>query len=72
MKKSLQKTFKDFGSEIVAESNLRIVNFTTALLNLSTKQVTLFSKLRKNLIFVLILLSTYQHQWKTSFKSLFQ
>ena len=27
IKKSLQKTFKEFGLEIVAESNLRIVNY---------------------------------------------
>ena len=31
--KSLQKTFKEFGLEIVAESNLRIVNYLTLKLN---------------------------------------
>ena len=33
IKKSLQKTFKDFGLEIVAESNLRIVNYLDMTLN---------------------------------------
>ena len=32
IKKSLQKTFKDFGLEIMAESNLRIVNYLDATL----------------------------------------
>ena len=30
---SLQKTFKDFGLEIVAESNLRIINYLDVTLN---------------------------------------
>ena len=34
IKNSLQKTFKDFGLEIVAESNLRIVNYLDVTLNL--------------------------------------
>ena len=33
IKKSLQKTFKDFGSEIVPESNLKIVNYLDETLN---------------------------------------
>ena len=32
---SLQKTFKDFGLEIVAESNLRIINYLDVTLNLN-------------------------------------
>ena len=35
IKNSLQKTFKDFGLEIVAESNLRIVNYLDVTLNLN-------------------------------------
>ena len=36
IKKSLQKTFKEFGLEIVAESNyLRIINYLDATLNLN-------------------------------------
>ena len=33
-KKNLQKTFKDFGLEIVAESDLRIVNYLDVTVNL--------------------------------------
>ena len=35
IKKNLQKTFKDFGLEIVAESNFRIVNYLDVTLNLN-------------------------------------
>ena len=35
IKKNLQKTFKDFGLEIVAESNLKIVNYLDVTLNLN-------------------------------------
>ena len=35
IKKNLQKTFKDFRLETVAESNLRIVNYLDVTLNLS-------------------------------------
>ena len=35
IKRSLLKTFKDFGLEIVAESNLRIVNYLNVTLNLN-------------------------------------
>ena len=35
IKKNLQKTFKDFGLEIVAGSNLRIVNYLEVTLNLN-------------------------------------
>ena len=35
IKKSLQKTFKEFGLEIVAESNLRIVNYLDVTLKLN-------------------------------------
>ena len=34
-KKSLQKTFKEFGLEIVAESNLRIENYLDVTLKLN-------------------------------------
>ena len=34
-KKSLQKTFKEFGLEIVAESNLRILNYLNVILKLN-------------------------------------
>ena len=34
-KKSLQKTFKEFGLKIVAESNLRIVNYLDVKLKLN-------------------------------------
>ena len=35
IKKNLQKTFKAFGLEIVAESNLRIVNYLDVTMNLN-------------------------------------
>ena len=35
IKKILQKTFKEFGLEIVAESNLRIVNYLDVTLKLN-------------------------------------
>ena len=35
LKKNLQKTFKDFGLEIVAESNLKIVDYQDVTLNLN-------------------------------------
>ena len=35
IEKSLQKTFKNFGSEIVPESNLKIVNYLDVTLNLN-------------------------------------
>ena len=35
IKKSLQKTFKDFGLEIAAESNLKIVSHLDVTLNLN-------------------------------------
>ena len=35
IKKSLENAFKDFGLEIVAESNLRIVNYLDVTLNLN-------------------------------------
>ena len=35
IRKNLQKTFKDFGLEIVAESNLKIVNYLDVTLNLN-------------------------------------
>ena len=35
IKKNLQKTFKEFGLEIVAESNLRIVNYLDVTLKLN-------------------------------------
>ena len=35
IKKILQKTFKEFGLEIVAECNLRIVNYLDVTLNLN-------------------------------------
>ena len=35
IKKNLQKTFKDFGLEIVAESNLKIVNYLDVTLSLN-------------------------------------
>ena len=35
IKKSLENAFNDFGLEIVAESNLRIVNYLDVTLNLS-------------------------------------
>ena len=35
IKKNLQKTFKEFGLEVVAESNLRVVNYLDVTLNLN-------------------------------------
>ena len=35
IKKSLQKTYKDFGLQIAAESNLRTVNYLDVTLNLN-------------------------------------
>ena len=35
IKKSLQKSLKDFGLKIVAESNIRIVNYLDVTLNLN-------------------------------------
>ena len=40
IKKSLQKSFKDFGLEIVAESNLRIVNYQDVTLTLNDGSLT--------------------------------
>ena len=37
IKKSLEKTFKDFGLEIVAESDLRMVNYLVGTLNLNDR-----------------------------------
>ena len=55
IRKSLQKTFKDFALEIAAESNLKIVNYldvtltlTMAPLDLATNQMTLLGTLTKN------------------------
>ena len=47
-KKSLENAFKDFGLEIVAESNLRIVNYLDVILNLNDGTLT------KNLITLMI------------------
>ena len=73
IKKSLQKTFTEFGLEIVAESNLRTVKYLDVTLKLSDgsfrpcdKQI-LFITLTKNLNTLLILLSTCQHILKNGF-----
>ena len=77
IKKSLQKTFKDFGLEIAAESNLRIVNYLDVTLNINDgsfrpcdKPDDIFSTLTKNLTTLLILLSTCQHLLKNSFQTI--
>ena len=77
MKKNLKKTFKDFGLEIVAESNLKIVNYLDVTLNLNnssfnltTNQMILFSTLTKNLTTLLELLNTYQHVLKNGFQTI--
>ena len=44
IKKSLQKTVKDFGLEIVAESNLRIRNYLDVTLNLDDGYFKLYHK----------------------------
>ena len=44
IKKNLQKTFKDFGLKIVAESNLRIVNYLDVTLNLSNSSIKPYYK----------------------------
>ena len=44
IKKSLQKIFNDFGLEIVAESNLRIVNYLDVILNLNEGSFKLYHK----------------------------
>ena len=74
IKKGLQKTFNDFGLEIVVESSLRIVNYQDVTLNLNDgsfrrcdKPDDIFSTLTKNLTIILILLSTCQHLLKNSF-----
>ena len=76
-KKSLQKTFNEFGLEIVAESNLRIVNYLDVTLKLNDgsyrpcdKPDVLFSNLTKNLITALILSSTCKHILKNSFQTI--
>ena len=77
IKKSLQKTFKDFGLEIAAESNLRIVNYLDVTLNINDgsfrpcdKPDDIFSTLTKNLTTLLILLSTCQHLLKNGFQTI--
>ena len=44
IKKNLQKTFKDFGLEIVAESNLRTVNYVDVTLDLNNGSFTPYHK----------------------------
>ena len=44
IKKSLQKTVKDSGLEIVAESNLRILNYLDVTLNLDDSYFKLYHK----------------------------
>ena len=44
IKKNLQKTFKDFGLEIVAESNLKIVNYLDVILNLNNSSFKPYHK----------------------------
>ena len=75
IKKSLQKTFKEFGLEIVAESNLRIVNYLKVTLKFNDSSFRplnqiIFSALTKNLITLLILLSTCQHLLKNVFQTI--
>ena len=67
IKKSLQKTFKDFGLETATESNLSIINYLDVAPNLNdcsfrpcNKPDDIFSTLKKNLNTLLILLSTYR------------
>ena len=76
-KKSLQKTFNEFGLEIVAESNLRIVNYLEVTLKLNDGSFRPYDKpddiiqyINKNLITLLILLSTYQHLLKNGFQTI--
>ena len=76
IKKSLQKTFKGFGLEIAAESNLRIVNYLDVTLNLNDdsfrpcdKPDDIFSTLTKNLTTLLILLRTCQDLLKNGFQT---
>ena len=49
IKKSLQKTFKDFGLKIVAESNFRIVNYLDVTLKLNNGTIKPYHK-PKNII----------------------
>ena len=77
IKKGLQKTFKDFGLEIAAKSNLRIVNYPDVTLNLNDgsfrpcdKRDYIIRSLTKNLTTLLILLSTYQHLLKNDFQTI--
>ena len=49
IKKNLQKTFKDFGVEIVAESNLRTVNYLYVTMNLNNGSFEPYQK-RDNII----------------------
>ena len=44
IKKNLQKIFKEFGLEIVVESNLRIVNYLELTLSLKNGSFTPFNK----------------------------
>ena len=44
IKKNFQKTFKDFGLEIVAESNLKIVNYLDVTLNLNNGSLKPYHK----------------------------
>ena len=77
IKKSLQKTFKDFGLEIVTGSNLRIINYLEVTLNLKGgsfrschKPDDIISILLKNLTTLLILLSTCQDLFKNGFQTI--
>ena len=77
IKKSLQKTFKDFDLGIAAESNLRIVNYLDVTLNLHggsfrpcNKPDDVLSTLTKNFTTLLILLSTCEHLLENGFQTI--
>ena len=52
IKKNFQKTFKDFGLEVVGESNSRIVNYLDVTLNLNNGSIKHYQKLDDNIQYI--------------------
>ena len=74
IKKSLQKILKDFGLEIVVESNLRIVNYLDVTLNLNDGSIRPCHKLDDIIQYINKKsnhpLSTCQHLLKNGFQTI--
>ena len=77
IKKNLQKIFKDFGLEIVTESNLRIVNYLDMTLTLNNGSFKPYHKpddiiqyINKESDHLPSIISTCQHLLKNSFQTI--